>query len=265
MLKEVHDNLGHKGVYTTHVHLMLCFWWSHIVKDVMRKLYIPPTVPMPGGLFRKAHIDTMKMPKAGGFEYIMQAQCTLTSYPKRCMLCKENTNCDGDDTRWYQVVHCAFWAERITIHHVTGLLPYFMVHGLRRNTTTDLIAWRTHQLQKHKSDLDVIKDKVVAACFKSICNFEQCFRTSIKSYEFVPGILVLVHNSKGGSYMLTELDGMISKLCFAMFHVIPYYPRSKYCISVTQMTGIDDNSIDQPEAGKNIEPEEDNTECVYKD
>jgi hypothetical protein len=77
ILKEVHDDLGHKGVYTTHVHLLLCFWWLHIVEDIkwyikmchkcqtqqMHKLHIPPTVPMPGGLFHKAHIDTMKMPR----------------------------------------------------------------------------------------------------------------------------------------------------------------------------------------------------------
>jgi hypothetical protein len=87
ILKEAHDDLGHKGVYTTRMRLLLRFWWLHIVEDIkwygktchecqtrqMLKLHIPPTVPIPGGLFRKAHIDTMKMPKAGGFEYLVQA------------------------------------------------------------------------------------------------------------------------------------------------------------------------------------------------
>jgi hypothetical protein len=409
ILREVHDDLGHKGVYTTRIRLMLRFWWLHIIEDIkwyiktchecqmrqMRKLHLPPSVPMPGGLFRKAHIDTMKMPKAGRFKYLVQAWCALTSYPEWRMLRKENTktltlymtsgwfarllgllmfifeellcrwgpiteivtdngptfrlavddlaqkygihpirispynsqansiverrhrdvreaiikSCDGDDMHWYQVVHCVFWAEHITIHHAMGLSPYFMVHGVEpifpfdlaeamfltplpsrgAFTTADLIAWRTRQLQKHESDLDAIKDKVVAACFKSIRDFEQCFRASIKSYEFEPGALVLVRNSKveyklskktkpwylgpmvvvgrtkGGSYMLAELDGTISKLCFAVFRVIPYFPSSKDRISVTQMTGIDDDSIDQFEAGENIEPEEDNPECTYED
>jgi hypothetical protein len=161
---------------------------------------------------------------------------------------------------------------------VTGLSPYFMVHGIEpifpfdlaeatflaplpsrgAFNTADLIAWCTRQLQKHESDLDAIKDQVVKAHYKSIRDFEQCFRASIKSYEFGPGALVLVRNSKveyelskktkprclgpmivvwhtkGGSYMLAELDGVISKLCFAAFLVIPYYLRSKECVSVTR-------------------------------
>jgi hypothetical protein len=394
ILKEAHDDLGHKGVYTTRIQLLLCFWWPHIVEDIkwyaktchecqtrqMRKLHIPPTVPTPGGLFRKAHIDTMKMPKAGGFEYLVQARCALTSYPEWRMLRKENTktltafifeellcrwgpiteivtdngpayrlavdelmhkygihpirispynsqangiverhhrdvreviikSCDGDDTRWYQVVHCVFWAERVTIHRATGLSPYFMVHGVEpifpvdlaeatflaplpsrgAFNTADLIAWCARQLQKHKSDLDAIKDQVVKARYKSIRDFEQRFRTSIKSYEFEPGALVLVHNSKveyelskktkprylgpmivvrrtkGGSYMLAELDGAISKLRFAAFRVIPYYPRSEERVPVTQMTGLDEESIDQLEAEETIEPAQDDPERDYKD
>ncbi|KAG2750990.1 hypothetical protein P692DRAFT_201710219, partial [Suillus brevipes Sb2] len=45
-------------------------------------------------------------------------------------------------------------------------------------------------------DLDTIKDQVVKAHYKSIRDFEQRFRASIKSYEFEPGALVLVRNSK---------------------------------------------------------------------
>jgi hypothetical protein len=65
--------------------------------------------------------------------------------------------------------------------------------------------------------------------------------------------------------MLAELDCAISKLCFAVFHVIPYYPHSEECVSVTQMTGIDEESIDQLEAGENIEPDEDNPERVLEE
>jgi hypothetical protein len=168
----------------------------------MHKLHIPPTIPIPGGLFQKAHIDMMKMPKAGGFEYLIQACCMLTSYPEWRMLCKENTcmlcififeellcrcgpiteiitdntpmykvtvdelahkygihpihispynsqangiikrwhhnvckaiikTCKGDETCWNQVVHSVFWVECITIQKATGLLPYFMMHGVK--------------------------------------------------------------------------------------------------------------------------------------
>jgi len=102
VLEEAHDNLGHKGIYMISLH----FWWPHIIEDIKWyvktchecqvrqtcKLHIPPTVPIPGGLFQKAHIDTMKIPKAGGFEYLIQAHCMLTSYLEWRILHKENTH-----------------------------------------------------------------------------------------------------------------------------------------------------------------------------
>jgi hypothetical protein len=53
---------------------------------------------------------------------------------------------------------------------------------------------------------------------------------------------------KGGSYMLAELDGAISKLRFAAFRVIPYYLRCNECVSVTKMMSVDNESIDEMEA-----------------
>jgi hypothetical protein len=29
ILKEAHDDLGHKGVYTMRIQILLCFWWPH--------------------------------------------------------------------------------------------------------------------------------------------------------------------------------------------------------------------------------------------
>jgi hypothetical protein len=272
VLEEVHDNLGHKGIYMMSSCLHSHFWWSHIIEDIkwyaktchecqvrqMRKLHIPPTVPIRGGLFWKVHIDMMKMPKAGGFEYLIQARCALTLYPEWRMLRKENTHmlcafifeellcrwgpiteiitdnvptykvavdeltrkygihqihvspynsqansiverrhcdvreaiiktCEGDEMRWNQVVHSVFWAEYVTIQKVTGLSPYFMMHGVepifpfnlaeatfltpleRRGTltTTQLIAWHARQLQKRPEDLEAIRERVVAARFTS--------------------------------------------------------------------------------------------------
>lgn len=66
ILKQAHNDLGHKGVYVVHVRLILRFWWPSMMDDIKwyahtchecqirqtRKLHIPPMVPMPGGLFR---------------------------------------------------------------------------------------------------------------------------------------------------------------------------------------------------------------------
>jgi hypothetical protein len=174
--------------------------------------------------------------------------------------------CEGDDSRWYQITHSVFWAERITMQKVMGLSPYFMVHSIEpifpfdlaeatflvplpergMFTTMDLIAWHARQLQKHTKDLTAIKEKVLKVHYSSICNFEKHFHTSTKDYDFAPGTLVLVRNSKvkyelskktkpwylgpmviirhtkGSSYILAELDGAISKLRFAVFCIIPY-------------------------------------------
>jgi transposase InsO family protein len=391
ILKEAHDDLGHKGVYAVRTRLLLRFWWPYIIDDIKwyartchecqvrqtRKLHIPPIVPIPGGLFRRAHIDTMKMPKAGGFEYLVQARCALTSYPEWRMMRKENTktltafifeellcrwgpitelitdnapayrlaadslaekygihpirispynsqangiverrhldvreaimkSCDGDETRWYTVVHSVFWAERVTVHKATGLSPYFMVHGVEpifpfdlaeatflaplpergAFNTTDLVAWRARQLQKRLEDLNAIKDKVVRARYKSIRDFEQRFRMTIKNYDFAPGALVLVRNSrveyelskktkprylgpmivvrrtKGGSYLLAELDGAVSKLRYAAFRIIPYYPRSEERVTVTSITGLNEESLDRL-AEENIpEPDDEDPELA---
>jgi hypothetical protein len=65
VLEEVHNNLGHKGIYTISSRLCSHFWWPHIIEDIkwytktchecqvrqMHKLHIPPTILIPGGLF----------------------------------------------------------------------------------------------------------------------------------------------------------------------------------------------------------------------
>ena len=35
LIKEAHDDLGHKGVFTVRTRLLLCFWWPMLVEDVV--------------------------------------------------------------------------------------------------------------------------------------------------------------------------------------------------------------------------------------
>jgi len=95
-IREAHDNLGHKGFYSTLRTILDRFWWPTLAQDVKQhvttchecqlrqttKVRIPPTVATPAPLFRKAYIDTMLMPPAAGYRYIVQARCSLTAWPE---------------------------------------------------------------------------------------------------------------------------------------------------------------------------------------
>ena len=48
------------------------------------------------------------------------------------------------------------------------------------------------------------------------------------------GPLVVIKRTKGGSYILAELDGSLSKLRFAAFRLLPYHPRNLKAVPVTR-------------------------------
>jgi hypothetical protein len=95
-LREAHNDLGHRGYYSTVRTLLDRFWWPTLAQDIKThiqtchecqlrqttKIHIPPTVAIPAPLFRKAYIDTMLMPPAASFRYIVQARCSLTAWPE---------------------------------------------------------------------------------------------------------------------------------------------------------------------------------------
>jgi hypothetical protein len=140
-------------------------------------------------------------------------------------------------------------------HGVEPLLPFdlaeatYMVLLQSAMSTTKLIALRARQLQKRPEDLDTIWDRVIKACFTSIRQFKKKYANTIRVYQFTPGDLVLVRNSHveasldrktkpqwigpmvivrqttHGAYILTEMDGTISKLRFSAFRVILYHAR----------------------------------------
>ena len=385
LIREAHDDLGHKGVFSVRTRLLLRFWWPMLVDDVKwyirtchecqirqtQRIHIPPTVPVVGGLFHKVHIDTMVMPRSGGYRFIVQARCALTAYPEWRMLRSENAvalaafifedilcrwgaiselitdngsafvqaldtlatrygirhirispynsqangiverrhfdvreaimkSTLGGELRWSLTTHSVFWAEHVTILKSTGLSPYFMVHGVKPLfpfdlaeatflvpvpdtdpiPSTTLIAWRASQLQKRQEDINSMRTRVLQSRFASIRQFESHFKNRIRAVEYRPGDLVLVRNSQiekelnrkmkprylgpmvvlrrtpGGSYLLAELDGAISKLWYAAFRLIPYFPRTKVLIPVTDLTGLSDDALDEYEAEEDIEREE---------
>ena len=66
------------------------------------------------------------------------------------------------------------------------------------------------------------------------------------------GPMVVIRRMAGGAYILAELDGTISRLRYAAFHVVPYFPRSldnlpvDSILSTTNLEDIALHSEDYP-------------------
>jgi hypothetical protein len=88
-----------------HAILTQQFWWPNIKANIVwflhtchicqiqqtQKALIPPVVATPAPLFAKVYIDTMHMPRLGGFSYVVQGHCSLIHYPEFRMLKAENS------------------------------------------------------------------------------------------------------------------------------------------------------------------------------
>jgi len=145
------------------------------------------------------------------------------------------------------------WAEHVTIQKSTGYSPYRIAHGtellfpfdlaeamylappLDTMEMMDLLAIRARQLQKQKEDLEMVKERVLKACYASVRHFLDKHQHTIRDFDFKPGALVLVRNlaiemelnrkskprylgpmvavrrTERGAYVLAELDGSVAK------------------------------------------------------
>ncbi|KAF7776572.1 hypothetical protein Agabi119p4_4965 [Agaricus bisporus var. burnettii] len=145
---------------------------------------------------------------------------------------------EGEEQHWTTAAPGVFWAERVLI-------------------------------QKSTADLAQIKEAVLKARYTSIREFNKRYENTIQELTFDEGALVLVRNSRhdkdlgsktaprcfgrpmivlrrttGGSYILSELDGSISKLRFTAFQLVPHHPRNLRAVPVTKITDATPEQLD---------------------
>ena len=56
--------------------------------------------------------------------------------------------------------------------------------------------------------------------------------------------MVVIQKTKGGSYILGELDSVLSKLRFAAFRLIPYLPQDICSVPVTRLAEIPQEELE---------------------
>ena len=142
------------------------------------------------------------------------------------------------------------------LYGVEPVLPFdlteatFLVEGFRKGMTSeDLLALRVRQLLKKDEDLAHAAKVLQQSRLQSKEEFERRYACRIKKSVFHPGDLVLIRNTriekelnrktkprylgpfevvrqtKGGSYVVKEMDGSTRSQGVAAFRMLPYYPR----------------------------------------
>ena len=122
---------------------------------------------------------------------------------------------------------------------------------------------------KRPQDLQHVREMVLKSRWQAVKQLEKDNAHKIIDFNFAPGTLVLVKTSrfdkgltnktkprylgpmvvirrtKGGSYILGELDGTLSKLRFAAFRLMPYLPRDIRAVPVTKMQDLDQDELEK--------------------
>jgi hypothetical protein len=163
------------------------------------------------------------------------------------------------------------------LHATLPVLPFdlvesmFLVEGFYSGmTTSELLAHRIQQLQKHPKDIERAAQTLKEARFKSKLQFEKRFKRKLQKKNYIAGDLVLLRNSKldmsvssesktddrylgpyevhrrnkGGAYELKELDGSVFKNGpVAAFRILPYITRNHWFMRTGWM-GSDDHEDD---------------------
>jgi hypothetical protein len=153
-------------------------------------------------------------------------------------------------------------------------------------SSTDLITRRAIALQKRRTQLSQLHDKVHSARLAAAKRFEKEHSVTMKDFDFKLGDLVLVRNTaiekalnrkmrarylgplivisrnKGGAYIISELDGSLFDRPIAAFRVIPYFPRKALelppladllDVSTAHLSQMKDSDVADPDDDSDLE------------
>ena len=79
------------------------------------------------------------------------------------------------------------------------------------------------------------------------------------------GPMVVLRRTTSGSYLLAELDGAVSRLCYAAFQLIPYYSHLSSVIRIAELTDMDDENLDKLAEEDVEEPHEEDWDSYESD
>ena len=180
----------------------------------------------------------------------------------------------GDARKWFWFLPQVLWADRITTRRGLGCSPYFAVTGAHPTipldiveatwlveypdhiiSTAELVGLRARALAKHIQHVDEMRLRVSAEKLAAVRRYERVHEHTIKNYDFKPGDLILIRNTKvekslntkmetrylgpmvvvrrtqGGSYLVCEMNGAMYPGKVAQFRVIPYEARKSIKLS----------------------------------
>jgi hypothetical protein len=178
------------------------------------------------------------------------------------------------------------------LHGVHPVLPFdlteatFLVEGFHENMSPiDFLTLRIRQIERRPEDLRQAAKTLKKARFKSKLQFEQKFHLRMHKKSFNPGELVLVRNTqiekelnrktkprylgpfvverqtKGGSYILREMNGTLSRRGVAAFRLIPYISRSD-----PSLQELADTLVDAQHSEENLSsPSDSNSSSLSED